>query len=109
MRLKDRLAALREGDVHEREGMFANLDSVSGKLLNISEGGAAIEVDMEVSRGEQVQFWSGDPRIVLGETRAGVINTKQTDTARILHVHFINPDLREVRSAILQLRGEYDE
>ena len=61
---------------------------------------------MEVSRGEQVQFWSGDPRIVLGETRAGVINTKQTDTARILHVHFIDPDLRELRSAILQLRGE---
>lgn len=140
-RLKQRLEALREGDVHEREsvrvdaniavwvskrgltnqemsalvddeddaegeGMFANLDSVSGRLLDISEGGAAIEVDMDASRGDQLQFWSGDPRIMLGETRAGVVSTKQTSTARILHVHFIDPDLRSVRSAILQLRGE---
>jgi hypothetical protein len=142
-RLKERLAALRESDVHERnsvrveagitvwvskrgltnqelaalvddedeaegEGMFANLDSVSGRLLDISEGGAAIEVDMEIVRGDQVQFWSGDPKILLGETSAGVISTEQTDTARILHVHFIDPNLRDLRSAILQLRGEED-
>ena len=144
-RLKERLGALRESDVHEREsvrveadisvwvskrglsnqeisalvddeeeaegegeGIFANLDSVAGRLLDISEGGAAIEVDMEVSRGDQVQFWSGDPRIILGETRAGVISTQQTDVARVLHVHFIDPDLRDLRGAILQLRGEDD-
>ncbi|MDA0338075.1 MAG: PilZ domain-containing protein [bacterium] len=144
VRLKERLAALRESDVHERnsvrveagiavwvskrglsnqemaalvddedeaegEGMFANLDSVSGRLLDISEGGAAIEVDMDIVRGDQVRFWSGDPKILLGETSAGVISTEQTDTARILHVHFIDPNLRDLRSAILQLRGEESE
>ena len=93
----------------EGEGMFANLDSVSGRLLDISEGGAAIEVDMGVDRGGQVQFWSGDPNVVLGETRSGVISTEQTDTSRILHVHFIDPDMRELRSAILQIKGEEQE
>ena len=92
------------------EGLFANLDSVSGRLLDISEGGAAIDIEMDVGRGDQVQFWSGDPRIVLGETRAGVVSIEKSDEGTtILHLHFIDPDLRDLRSAILQLKGEEED
>lgn len=99
-------ALVEDEDDAEGEGLFANLDSVSGKLVDISEGGAAIEVDLDAARGDQILFWSGDPHILLGETRSGVISTEQTDTARILHVHFIDPDLHNLRATILQLRGE---
>ena len=144
-RIKQRLEALRDSDVHQREwvrvdaniavwvskqgltnqetaalvddedeaegeGLFANLDSVSGRLLDISEGGAAIDIEMDVGRGDQVQFWSGDPRIVLGETRAGVVSIEKSDEGTtILHLHFIDPDLRALRSAILQLKGEEED
>ena len=146
-RIKQRLEALRDSDVHQREwvrvdaniavwvskqgptnqetaalvddedeaeveaeDVFANLDSVSGQLLDISEGGAAIDIEMDVGRGDQVQFWSGDPRIVLGETRAGVVSIEKSDEGTtILHLHFIDPDLRDLRSAILQLKGEEED
>jgi len=97
-------------DEDEAEGVFTNLDSVSGRLLDISEGGAAIDIEMDVGRGDQVQFWSGDPRIVLGETRAGVVSIEKSDEGTtILHLHFIDPDLRGLRSAILQLKGEEED
>ncbi|MFP6647466.1 MAG: PilZ domain-containing protein [Candidatus Latescibacterota bacterium] len=103
-------ALVDDEDEAEGEGLFANLDSVSGRLLDISEGGAAIDIEMDVGRGDQVQFWSGDPRIVLGETRAGVVSIEKSDEGTtILHLHFIDPDLRGLRSAILQLKGEEED
>jgi hypothetical protein len=103
-------ALVDDEDEAEGEGLFANLDSVSGRLLDISEGGAAIDIEMDVGRGDQVQFWSGDPRIVLGETRAGVVSIEKSgEGTTILHLHFIDPDLRDLRSAILQLKGEEED
>jgi hypothetical protein len=107
---QDMAALVDDEDEAEGEGLFANLDSVSGRLLDISEGGAAIDIEMDVGRGDQVQFWSGDPRIVLGETRAGVVSIEKSDEGTtILHLHFIDPDLRDLRSAILQLKGEEED
>jgi hypothetical protein len=63
---------------------------------------------MEVARGDQIQFWSGSPQIVLGETKAGVVSTEEKDGAKVLHLHFIDPDLRELRAVIAELRGEDD-
>ena len=104
---QDMAALVDDEDEAEGEGLFANLDSVSGRLLDISEGGAAIDIEMDVGRGDQVLFWSGDPRIVLGETRGGVVSIEKSDEGTtILHLHFIDPDLRGLRSAILQLKGE---
>ena len=72
-----------EEDEAEGEGMFANLDSVSGTLLNISEGSVAIRIEMD-----QVMFWSGDPKILFGETRAGVMSMEEKEDGHILHLHF---------------------
>ena len=107
---QETVALVDDEDEAEDEGVFANLDSVSGQLLDVSEGGAAIDIEMDVGRGDQVQFWSGDPRIVLGETRAGVVSIEKSDEGTtILHLHFIDPDLRDLRSAILQLKGEEED
>ena len=46
------------------------------------------------------------PAVVLGETRAGVVSAETREGATILHLHFIDPDLRELRAAITQLRGD---
>lgn len=108
---RQEMAALVEDeDEAEAEGQLTNTDSVSGRLIDISEGGAAVEVEIVgVGRGDQVQFWSGDPAVVLGETRAGVVSTETREGATILHLHFIDPDLRELRAAINQLRGDESE
>ncbi|MBT3344914.1 MAG: hypothetical protein HN712_23735 [Gemmatimonadetes bacterium] len=87
------------------EPILENLDSVAGRLLDISEGGAAIAVDLDLSRGDRIQFWSAENTWVLGETRAGVLNTELRGGENILHVYFVDPDLRELRPALAELRG----
>ncbi|HIG17173.1 MAG TPA: hypothetical protein EYQ31_07710 [Candidatus Handelsmanbacteria bacterium] len=62
----------------EERRRSVNLDSVSGTLLNISEGGAAIRIEMD-----QVMFWSGDPTILFGETRAGVMSMEEKEDGHI--------------------------
>ena len=54
-------------------------------------------------------FWSGDPKILFGETRAGVMSMEEKEDGHILHLHFIDPDMRDLRKAILQLRGEDED
>lgn len=106
----DPTALVEEDEPQDDDEMFTNLDSVSGKLIDISEGGAAVAVSIDAGRGDQVRIWSGDPRVVLGETRAGIVSVQQQDSGDpILHLHFIDPDLRDLRGAILQLRGDDDD
>ena len=87
------------------EPILENLDSVAGRLIDISEGGAAIAVDLDLSRGDRIQFWSADNTWVLGETRAGVLNSELRNGETILHLYFVDPDLRELRPALSELRG----
>lgn len=111
--LRGEVAALVDDeDEAEAEGadQFGKLDSVMGRLLDISEGGAAIEVDLpEVDKGDQVEFWSADPHVVLGETRGGVLSRETRGGSPVLHLHFVDPDLRELRAVITQLRANDEE
>ena len=97
-------------DEEEQEGevdVFENLESVAGRLLDISEGGAAIRVDLDVQKGDAVEFWSADNRIVLSELTAGVVSVNSRDDGEspTLHLHFIDPDLRELRLAIADIKA----
>lgn len=87
------------------EPILENLDSIAGRLIDISEGGAAIAVDMNLSRGDRIQFWSADNTWILGETRAGVLSTETRNGETVLHVYFVDPDLRELRPALSDLRA----
>ena len=107
----DDLVALAEDD--EGEDVFENLESVKGRLLDISEGGAALEVDMPVEKGDVVEFWSADNHFVLSRLTGGVVSINEADgggsesggPAGLLHVHFIDPDLRELRLAIADFKS----
>ena len=107
----DDLVALSEDE--EGPDVFENLESVKGKLLDISEGGAALEVDMPVEKGDVVEFWSADNHFVLSRLAGGVVSINEADgggsesrgPAGLLHVHFIDPDLRELRLAIADFKS----
>ncbi|MBT7457846.1 MAG: hypothetical protein HN796_28400 [Gemmatimonadetes bacterium] len=88
----------------EADGLGEGMDSIAGRLLDISEGGAAISVDINLSRGDRIQFWSAESTWILGETRAGVLNTATRDGEKVVHVYFVDPDLRELRLALADLR-----
>ena len=94
----------------EEEDVFTEINSVSGRLQDISEGGAALLTDLEFDRGDMIEFWSADPDITLSPITAIIVDIKSTETSRdgLLHIHFMDPPLGELRSAIyaLQSRNE---
>jgi hypothetical protein len=115
----DDLVALAEDEAGE--DFFENLESVKGKLLDISEGGAALEVDLNTEKGDVIEFWSADNRFVLSTLAGGVVSvspapsagssgesTESPGSANLLHVHFIDPDLRELRLAIADLKARVE-
>ncbi len=93
-----------QSDDDDTNGLGEGMDSVAGRLLDISEGGAAISVDLDVTRGDRIQFWSAESTWILGETRAGVLNTATRNGEKVLHLYFVDPDLRELRLALADLR-----
>ena len=90
-------------DDESDENLFANIQSVAGTLIDISEGGAAISVDLNLGKGDRVEFWSADSGIVLSNLSAGVVSVEKSGEKPILHLHFIDPELRELRLAIADI------
>tara|TARA_Y100001960_G_scaffold320596_1_gene393757 strand:+ start:1017 stop:1268 length:252 start_codon:yes stop_codon:yes gene_type:complete len=79
-------------------------------LVDISEGGAALRVNLGLKKGDRFTFWSADNQFVLAELTGGVV-TVNTDggEAPIIHVYFIDPDLRELRLALADIRERYPQ
>ena len=103
-------ALVEDEEAIEEEDFFANLESVSGRLLDISEGGAAIRVDLGLQKGDKVTFWSADNQIVLSELTGGVVSAHADGgEAPQVHVYFIDPDLRELRLALADIRERYPQ
>ena len=102
-----------------------------GRLLDLSEGGAAIRVDMALEEGDVVEFGSADSQIWLPPISADVVHTVAVDEADsaedadadadtdtdaeaqllLVHVRFINPPLTEIRKALhdIQADAQLDE
>ncbi len=99
-----------EEAAEEEEDFFSNIESVSGRLVDISEGGAALRVNLGLKKGDRLTFWSADNQIVLAELTGGVItvNTDGGETPMI-HVYFIDPDLRELRLALADIRERFPQ
>ena len=96
----------------EEEPLF-NAEPISGRLLDLSEGGAAVSVDLPLSVGDTVEFWSADTRIwipPLGATIIG-LDDASDDAGPIAHLNFSQPDLSEIRRAMqdIQLVAREDE
>jgi hypothetical protein len=99
-----------EEAAEEEEDFFSNIESVSGRLVDISEGGAALRVNMGLKKGDRLTFWSADNQIVLAELTGGVITVNADGgEAPIIHVYFIDPDLRELRMALADIRERFPQ
>lgn len=83
---------------------------VSGRLLDLSEGGAAISADVHLAAGDLIEFWSADSQIWLPPIQCGVVDSDgkdgedDEDGEAHVHLHFLNPPVSDVRKAIMAIR-----
>jgi hypothetical protein len=97
----------------------ANMEPLAGRLLDLSEGGAAVAIDLALSAGEKIEFWSGDTQIWIPPLAAGVVHVDDggEGIGPVCHVHFLDPPLAEIRRAMQDIQlvtregddGEDDE
>jgi len=97
------------GPPEESEGEeepLLNAEPISGRLIDLSEGGAAVTVDLPLSDGEMVEFWSADTRIWIPPLSATVISLDDAtdDMGPVAHLHFPQPDLSEIRRAMQDIQ-----
>ena len=95
-----------EGEGDGEEESLLNAEPVSGRLIDLSEGGAAVTVDLPLSAGEIVEFWSADTRIWIPPLSATVVSLDDAteDTGAVAHLHFPQPDLSEIRRAMQDIQ-----
>jgi hypothetical protein len=88
------------------EELFTDVEQVSGKLMDLSEGGAAVIVELEAGTDDLVELWSADADIWIPPITAGVLNVQRGRGGKppIFHLHFIDPPLVELRAAIQTLQ-----
>ena len=96
--------------VSEEEEELDNIQPVEGRLLDLSEGGAAVRTDLELAVGDLLRFWSVNSDTWLPPLTAGVVHMEEgkLDEPPILHLHFLDPPMSKLRSAIRELREQYD-
>jgi len=89
----------------EEEGLV-NLEPVSGQLVDLSEGGAAISVDLPLTPGEMVEFWSADTQIWIPPLPAGVVSIDEAtaESGPVAHLHFLDPPLADIRRAMQDIQ-----
>jgi hypothetical protein len=88
------------------EELFTDVEQVSGKLVDLSEGGAAVTAELEAKTDDLVELWSADADIWIPPITAGVLNVQKGKGGKspIFHLHFIDPPLMELRAAIQTLQ-----
>ena len=91
----------------EKEDVFVDIEPVIGRLQDISEGGARLVTNLDVDRGDMIELWSADADIILPPVTSVVIDSKpsETDLKDVLHLHFMDPPLGELRSVLYSLQS----
>ncbi|MFH1568896.1 MAG: PilZ domain-containing protein [Gemmatimonadota bacterium] len=90
----------------EGEETLVNMEPVTGRLLDLSEGGAAVAVDLPLNPGEMVEFWSADTQIWIPPLPAGVVSIDAASgvTGPVVHLHFLDPPLADIRRAMQDIQ-----
>jgi len=91
-------------DTAEEE--WEEAEQVEGQLLDLSEGGAALRAQLDLSVGNQLEFWSADAQVWLAPTAARVLRVEERQKERVFHLQFIDPPSEELRAAIRTLQIE---
>jgi hypothetical protein len=96
------------GDDEELE---TDADQIPGRLVDLSEGGAAVATTLTVEAGELVELWSADPEVWLPPITGGVLHAGQREgvQGQVLHLHFVDPPLADLRAVVLALRRQADQ
>jgi len=79
------------------------IGQVEGQLVNLSMGGAAIRAEMEVEKGDQVEFWSVDIRW-LPPITVVVLHAEGEGNKRRFNLQFVKAPSGVLRAAILELQ-----
>jgi hypothetical protein len=90
------------------EDIFTDVEQVAGRLLDLSEGGAALVAELEVRPSELIELWSADSEVWIPPVTAGVLSVGRSPSGseQVLHLHFIDPPLPELRAAVQTLQRE---
>jgi hypothetical protein len=98
--------AQESGPSDDEEDLFADVEQVAGRLLDLSEGGAAVSADLDVHANDMVELWSADPDVWIPPVGAGVLQVQSHGDGAdpVLHLHFIDPPLQELRAALQALQ-----
>ncbi len=95
-----------QNDEEEDEDLLTLSARVEGRLLDISESGAALQASLAVQAGDVVEFWSAAADVALPATTAGVVHVQERveGEPQTLHLHFVNPLLAELGQALERIR-----
>jgi len=97
-----------EEEEEEGEEIFSDVEQIGGRLLDLSEGGAALTAELDAGVKDLIEFWSADSEIWIPPITAGVLQVKESPDGRgpVFHLHFLDPPLSELRAAIQTLQME---
>ena len=98
-----------DAELVEEEGeedLFTDVEQIGGRLLDLSEGGAAVTADLDAKVDDLVELWSADAEIWIPPVTAGVLQVQPDSAGKspIFHLHFIDPPLSELRIALQVLQ-----
>ena len=75
---------------------LAESGSVRGQLLDLSEGGAAVEAELDLGRGEVLLFWSAEHDLWFSETSASVVDVVRSQVKSVLPLRFVSAPSEEL-------------
>ncbi|MBT6145634.1 MAG: PilZ domain-containing protein [Gemmatimonadetes bacterium] len=93
------------------DDVIVDITPISGRLSDLSEGGAAICANVELSAGDVVEIWSADSQYWLPPTQSGVVSTRRTAAGELsISLHFLDPPVTEIRRVMQEIhRSERDD
>lgn len=97
-----------EGASSDDEEIYLDAEQVPGRLLDISEGGAAITADLHVEVHDVLELWSADSSVWIPPVAAGVLGIERAAGQEhdVYHLHFIDPPQQELRAVVQALQRQ---
>jgi hypothetical protein len=89
----------------QAEEALVNIEPVTGRLADISEGGAAATADLDVYPGDVAELWSTETGIWIPPITAAVVHREDRDDAPpLFHLQFLDPPVAELRAALQEIQ-----
>jgi hypothetical protein len=87
------------------EDVLVNIEPVTGRLEDISEGGAAVRADLDVAVGDVAEMWSTETGVWIPPITAGVVHREDPEGGLpMLHLRFLDPPVAELRAALHEIQ-----